>query len=320
METQAYLVGWCVRYDLEKHELNTAEITASRRKAIQLSLKRLKARISTLANADALNATYYIVNSFQHMYFYTQNYRKEKRVRDHRIPAGTWDYWLNRVGYSDRVIDHIRSIVDEDLAIKVGRQEVDEAAKPTSICGILSQDSAQDSFLLRSTISQQFTQNFRANVGVLIALVALYLLGNQFWSSPSLGSDGTNSLLQNSWKWLLWLFIGVTLQSNFSSLRGLIHKAKRAKEVLYGAGCIVLALAITTVVVLALIVTKTSIQLDLAVIGGNVDFGDLPGGFLQLLACITGYFYRLVTNFFINIACIFWEGIIGPVRELLGRE
>ena len=320
METQAYLLGWCVQYDLEKHELNTTQLTASRRKAIRSSLKRLKARISTLANADALNATYYIVGTFPRMYFYTQNHRKEKRVADRRIPSGTWDIWLKRIGYSNNVIDHIRSIVDEDLVVKVDQEKVDEAAAPTNICGVLNQSRSGDTTLLRSAISTQFLKSFNANVGVLIALVALYLFGNQFWSSPSIGSDGANALVQNSWQWLLWLFIGVTMQSNFSNLRGMIDKAKRSKEILHSAGCIALVLALTTLWVLALIVTKTSIQFDLAVLGGGVDFGNLPGGFLQLLACVTGYFYRLITNFFINIACIFSEGIIGPVRELLRRE
>jgi hypothetical protein len=320
METQAYLLGYCVQYDLEKHKLDTAPLTSSQRKGIESRLKKLKVRMSTLANADALNATYYIVNTFPHMYFYRQNYRKETRVTDHRIPNGTWDYWLKRVGYSDRVIDHIRSIVDEDLAVQVNQQKAEEAATPTSICGILNQNRSGDTSSLRNSAAKQLVTSFNANAVVLIGLVALYLVLNPYWSATSWGSDGVNALVQSSWKWLLWLFIGVSLQSNFTSLRELIDKVKRTKENLFRAGAIVLTLVLVTLCVLILIVTKTSIQFDLSVVDGGVNFGDLPGGFLQLLACATGYFYRLIANTFVNMACIFWEGIIGPIRELLGRE
>jgi len=38
---------------------------------------------------------------------YRKNYRLESRLRDGRVPPGSWHRWLRQLGFSPATVDHI---------------------------------------------------------------------------------------------------------------------------------------------------------------------------------------------------------------------
>jgi hypothetical protein len=217
-------------------------------------------------------------------------------------------------------VEHIRSIADTAPVARANLIKAEAAAAPSSICGNLLDREDKVGPQPMELLSKSLVRSFNASIGVSLALVILYLIGNRYWLPAESESGGLNSLVRSGWDWLLWLFIGVALHRKLSDLEGLIARFKGAKERVLGFGFIALALVLPTLLVIGLVATRTSIQFDFAILEGGADFGDMPDGFLQALGFVAGYFYQLIINFFINVACVLWEGILGPIRELLRKR
>ena len=114
MEVISNIVGLSVEYDI----LSQTNPTAARLDVIEGSL-------ATYTDADALNATRYLVKSENNVEVYRDNYVLEFGISDHRIPAGGWDHWLKKMGFTETAIQHIRDIASQGAAVYVDPAELD---------------------------------------------------------------------------------------------------------------------------------------------------------------------------------------------------
>lgn len=107
MEVLAYLVGWSVEYDLTAAQAAAPGLSAQAQKHYDRILKSIRDRLATLAGADVQNAARLVLKTYPDNPVYRKNYRLESRLRDGRVPPGTWHAWLRQLGFSPAAVDHI---------------------------------------------------------------------------------------------------------------------------------------------------------------------------------------------------------------------
>ena len=117
MEVVSNIVGLTVEYDL----LSQSSPGDARLDDIQDAL-------ATYTDADALNASRYLVKSNPGIDVYRANYLHELNISDHRIPAGGWDYWLGEMGFSEEAFQHIRDIASQGTPEYVDPSKIDPQA------------------------------------------------------------------------------------------------------------------------------------------------------------------------------------------------
>jgi cell division septation protein DedD len=133
MEVLSNIVGQTVEYDY------LSQIPPASRLPSQTDrLLQIQDNLATFTDADAHNATRYLVKSDNGVEVYRENYVHELGFADHRIPTGGWGYWLKQMGFSDAAINHISGIASQGQAISVDPAELDPqtgrlaTATPTS--------------------------------------------------------------------------------------------------------------------------------------------------------------------------------------------
>ena len=107
MEVLAYLVGWSVEHDLTAAQAASPGLSAEAQERYRRILKSIQDRLATLAGADAQNAARLVLKTYPDNAVYRKNYRLESRLRDGRVPPGSWHRWLRQLGFSPATVDHI---------------------------------------------------------------------------------------------------------------------------------------------------------------------------------------------------------------------
>jgi hypothetical protein len=129
MEALSYIVGSIVEHDLETFRLGQGGLSDGETETIQARLQQLEGFLATLTSADAHLATGFVVQMYPTNPFYLQNYRAELGIPDGRIPAGGWDSWLLRLGFSGASVDHIRSVAAQGVPFQVDLPMLAELAR-----------------------------------------------------------------------------------------------------------------------------------------------------------------------------------------------
>ena len=123
MEVVSNIVGLTVEYDV-RFDANPNDP----------GLPDILDELATYTDADALNATRYLVSDSWDATnpdanaIYRANYAYELTVGDHRIPAGGWDHWLKEMGFSDAAVQHIQGLAAQGTVEVVDPASLD----PTS--------------------------------------------------------------------------------------------------------------------------------------------------------------------------------------------
>ena len=107
MEVLAYLVGWSVEHDLTAAQAASPGLSAAAQERYRRILKSIQDRLATLAGADVQNAARLVLKTYPDNAVYRKNYRLESRLRDGRVPPGSWHAWLRQLGFSSATVDHI---------------------------------------------------------------------------------------------------------------------------------------------------------------------------------------------------------------------
>jgi uncharacterized protein YukE len=119
MEVLSNIVGQTV-----EHDYLSQIPPASRVQSQTDRLLKIEDNLATYTDADALNATRYLVKSDNSIEVYRDNYVHELGISDHRIPAGGWDHWLKTMGFTDTAIQHISDIASQGTAVRVDPAEL----------------------------------------------------------------------------------------------------------------------------------------------------------------------------------------------------
>ena len=126
MEVLAYLIGWVTEYDLEQDRLKHDQLTTGQKESINEKLRVYENLIATLTDSDVENAKRLALIQDQDNFFYKQNYRKEAKTPDGRVPRGGWRHWLKEMDFSPKSIKHIKSLAARGKKLDIDKKEIDE--------------------------------------------------------------------------------------------------------------------------------------------------------------------------------------------------
>jgi hypothetical protein len=121
MEVLSYIVGETVEYDLLVEKSSTALLSAVETRRLQ----DIENNLATYTQPDEYSGTVYVVQQYNKVDVYKDNFVLEASLSDHRIPDGGWDHWLLEMGFSDEGVAHIRAIAGRGTPVAVDPSRFD---------------------------------------------------------------------------------------------------------------------------------------------------------------------------------------------------
>lgn len=320
MELLSYIVGWTIEYDLASYKRHHTPVNSSEKKKLDRTLRAIENHLATLTDLDSANAIRYLIKLFYTSFFYTQNYRKELRVEDKRIPRGGWAHWLKRLGFSRKTIEHIQTIADQGKKEDVDKHEIDALAGASKLCGSAPAGRQLSLNRLPAPAIRRLSVEFSTHLGAAGLLLALYFLLGRTWPLNLALPERWSVLIQQALNWILWLVIGANVRGLFSLTPVFSNPESSHRLFKNRWGSILFVCFLTTLLILIPLALQIVVSLDLAGAFARLDFRQIPVGILESLAYVAGTFHELITKSSANLLCILWEGIIGPVLSLTGRS
>lgn len=316
MEVLAYIVGWTVEYDLLNAEKASSDVTNTRKKEIDGKLKVIKKDLTTLVSGDPHNATRFILEKYSRVWFYKQNYRKESTVPDGRIPAGGWDYWIGRLGFSRRAIRHIRSIgtngTPKDVKVETANALADmEKLEPGS--------RRRLSKTIKDLARREIQRRFNVAIGSVAGLVvSLSLSQTLIMPSVAEGPDWQQYLIMGA-QWVGWISVGAIVASVSSIARQIAPEHSRVRNQIDWPSFV--SVSVVSLIMLVLTVMfQPGASLDLAAANLHVNFGYVDQISLPWTGFLVGFFYQVVSNFAELLVYISSDGVVTPIVKLFNSK